>query len=68
MYICICNAVTDKDIKLAIKNGAQSLKDLNQQLKVGSNCGTCVSSAQALLNKSSQSKPFSIQIYKPAFV
>ena len=67
MYICICNAVTDKEIKKAIRNGAGSIKKLNQQLNVGSNCGSCVSSVQALLDKTNQPKTFNIPFYKPAF-
>jgi len=67
MYICICNAVTDKDIKSAIKNGAKSVKDLNEQLSVGSNCGTCVSSAQSIIDDSIQTKNFNIPIYNPSF-
>ncbi|MFK8011244.1 MAG: bacterioferritin-associated ferredoxin [Marinicellaceae bacterium] len=67
MYICICNAVTDKQIKRAIKDGAQTIKDLNQKLNVGSNCGSCVTSAQSILDTTIQSKPFNIPMYQPSF-
>ena len=52
MYICICNAVTDKDIKKAINNGACSMNDLSEQLKVGTCCGRCKSCAKKILNQS----------------
>jgi len=52
MYICICNAVTDKDIEKAIDNGACSMNDLSKQLKVGTCCGRCKSCAKKMLNKS----------------
>ncbi|MDC9715083.1 MAG: (2Fe-2S)-binding protein [Gammaproteobacteria bacterium] len=52
MYICICNAVTDKDIQCAIKKGACSLNDLSKQLKVGTCCGRCKTCAKKILNQS----------------
>ena len=67
MYICVCNAISDKDVKTAIKNGAKSIKELNQQLNVGSNCGTCVSSIQLLIDDSKQAKTFNLPIYTPSF-
>ena len=52
MYICICNAVTDKDIEKAINNGACSMNDLSKELKVGTCCGRCKTCAKRILNKS----------------
>ncbi|MDC9727530.1 MAG: (2Fe-2S)-binding protein [Candidatus Thioglobus sp.] len=52
MYICICNAVTDKDIQTAINKGASSMNDLSKQLKVGTCCGRCISCAKKMLNQS----------------
>ncbi len=51
MYICVCNAVTDKAIKKAICNGACSVSDLTQQLNVGSCCGKCKSCAFKILKE-----------------
>lgn len=51
MYICICNAVTEKDIHKAIKNGACSMNDLSEQLKVGTCCGRCKDCAKEMLNE-----------------
>ncbi|SMM98717.1 Bacterioferritin-associated ferredoxin [uncultured Candidatus Thioglobus sp.] len=58
MYVCICNAVTDKDINQAIEQGARSLNDLSTQLKVGTCCGRCKGCAKKMLN---QSRSFNIQ-------
>ncbi|CAC9536443.1 hypothetical protein BHECKSOX_1529 [Bathymodiolus heckerae thiotrophic gill symbiont] len=58
MYICICNAVTDRDIQTAIDNGACSMNDLSKQLKVGTCCGRCKDCAKKMLN---QSNPLQIQ-------
>lgn len=49
MYVCICNAVTDKDIRRAAANGADSLYDLQDRLGVASCCGSCASQASSIL-------------------
>ena len=41
MYICICKAVTDGQIRTAISQGACTRKQLAQCLKVGRDCGKC---------------------------
>ena len=49
MYICICNAITDRQINEAIANGASTIADLQLQLGVATDCGTCLESALELL-------------------
>lgn len=49
MYICICNAITDRQINKAIANGATTLADLQYELGVATECGTCLDSAVQLL-------------------
>ena len=49
MYICICNAITDRQIVQAAEEGARSPDDLAHGLGVGLGCGRCTSCAIALL-------------------
>jgi bacterioferritin-associated ferredoxin len=49
MYICICNAITDRDIVKAAEQGARSPEDLAHDLGVGLGCGRCTSCAKSLL-------------------
>ena len=49
MYICICNAITDRQIKEAVENGATTLGDLQFELGVATGCGRCMESAMELL-------------------
>jgi bacterioferritin-associated ferredoxin len=51
MYVCVCNAVTERQVNAAINNGATTIKDLNRQLGVGAQCGACVGCAKECLNK-----------------
>jgi len=50
MYVCICHAVTDRDIMKAVDKGATSLQDLSDELNVATCCGRCADCANNLLN------------------
>jgi bacterioferritin-associated ferredoxin len=50
MYVCICNAVTERDIDNAIRDGASDLGDLKERLQVGTCCGACETSAADYLS------------------
>ena len=49
MYVCVCRAVTERQIAQAARNGAKSLKDLRNNLGVTSECGRCASCARQCL-------------------
>ena len=51
MYVCVCNAVTDKDIREAAKQGADTLEALSKQLKVATCCGRCADCARRVLHE-----------------
>jgi len=50
VYICICNAVTERDIRQCVSScGACSLEDLQRELGVAAGCGCCRETAQSML-------------------
>jgi bacterioferritin-associated ferredoxin len=49
MYICICNAVTDRQIKTAVQEGHGTFKKIQQQLDVATCCGQCESHAKEVI-------------------
>lgn len=51
MYVCICNAVTDRAIREVVDNGAQSLFEVQCQLPVASCCGRCEQTATEVVNE-----------------
>jgi len=51
MYICLCNAVTERQIAEAAKLGARDPDDLARELGVGLGCGRCVSCAKDVLRE-----------------
>jgi bacterioferritin-associated ferredoxin len=51
MYVCICNGITDTQIEAAIDNGAETMRDLSNDLNIGSQCGKCCQCAKRVMNK-----------------
>lgn len=49
MYICVCNGVTERDIRSLIEAGACTMDDLQRELGVAAGCGQCVREAKCLL-------------------
>jgi bacterioferritin-associated ferredoxin len=50
VYVCICNGVTDHDIRQAAEAGCESVTELTMRTGVGANCGSCLDMAGALLD------------------
>jgi len=49
MFICVCNAITERQVQEAVHSGAASLSDLEAQLGVGGCCGCCRDTASDYL-------------------
>lgn len=49
MYVCVCNAVTERHIGQAVREGATTLRELRAQLGVASECGRCACCARDCL-------------------
>jgi len=51
MFVCLCNPVTDGQIRRCVRQGACTLSDLQMQLGVAAQCGMCASSALAIIHE-----------------
>ena len=51
MYICICKAVTENDVRHAMENGAATVRNLHDELGVASCCGKCAPAAKMLVKE-----------------
>lgn len=49
MFVCLCNAVTDRQIKESVAAGARSLGELQSSLGVATCCGCCADLAVSFL-------------------
>ncbi|WP_272536055.1 MULTISPECIES: bacterioferritin-associated ferredoxin [Providencia] len=55
MYVCLCEAITDKQIRnVARKYNVTSLKGLRQILPVGRECGKCIRQTREILQEELQ--------------
>lgn len=57
MYVCICNSVTDREIKKAVKQGIDTFDEVRNQLGVSSCCGQCENHAREVINEACTAKP-----------
>jgi bacterioferritin-associated ferredoxin len=49
MYVCICNGVTDRDIRQAAEAGCKTVAELTMRTGAGASCGSCLDMAAELL-------------------
>ncbi|MBT3045612.1 MAG: (2Fe-2S)-binding protein [gamma proteobacterium symbiont of Ctena orbiculata] len=52
MYVCVCHAITDSDIRSAAGKGVSSLEALGDELRLGTCCGRCKECANKVLQQS----------------
>ncbi len=51
MYVCVCQAVTDRQIREAATGGARTLRDLRRELGIARECGNCATCARDCLRE-----------------
>jgi bacterioferritin-associated ferredoxin len=51
MYVCICRAVTDREIRSAVAEGARTLHGLRKELGCTGQCGKCKPQVRAILDE-----------------
>lgn len=57
MYVCVCKAVTDRQIAQAINQGACSRRQIYQSTGAGSVCGKCSPYLKQMLDEIPQYEP-----------
>lgn len=60
MYICICNAITERQVRESAKAGACSVDELTSKLGVGAGCGRCLECAMDLLREVHSPSPVAL--------
>ena len=50
MYVCVCHAISDRQIREVVNRGAASLDEVQVHLPVASCCGQCEDSARELID------------------
>ncbi|RXR03537.1 (2Fe-2S)-binding protein [Pseudoxanthomonas composti] len=49
MYVCICNGVTDHQIRQAAEEGCRTTSELTMRTGCGATCGSCLEMAGDIL-------------------
>ena len=49
MYVCLCNGISDKQIREVVDRGAESLSEVQSYLPVANCCGCCESTAHEII-------------------
>jgi len=65
MYVCVCNAITDKQIRRAARSGVSTLYELRGNLGVAAGCGSCARTAEDILDEELLGNA-SPQVYVPS--
>ena len=54
MYVCICEGVTDREIRQRAEMGCTSMRQLGKETGVGRCCGRCAPMARDILREHRQ--------------
>jgi len=58
MYLCVCNAVIDREIRTAAEAGCRSFSEIQKELGVATGCGKCEPCVREILaDKASERRP-----------
>ncbi|HZX29128.1 MAG TPA: bacterioferritin-associated ferredoxin [Telluria sp.] len=61
MIVCVCNNISDREIRAAADQGMRTVGELRRDLGVGTCCGKCVSCARQVLHDHLANKPTPLQ-------
>ena len=56
MYVCVCQAVSDQDIRRAVTRGARTFEDVQTCTGCTTSCGCCEAEARELVEATLQSE------------
>jgi bacterioferritin-associated ferredoxin len=51
MYVCICRAVTEQEVKSAIDEGARTVEAVTRGCCAGDDCGACHSAIENMIEE-----------------
>jgi len=66
VYVCLCNGVTDRDIRQAAEAGCRSVPELTMRTGAGANCGSCLEMAAQLLEDARATAAFPLPVLQHA--
>lgn len=58
MYVCLCKAVTDRQIRESVSGGACTFADIRRELGVATQCGKCGQLAKSIIETAAKKAVF----------
>ena len=65
MIVCVCNNISDREIRQAVDVGISSMPELHRELGVGTMCGKCVSYARQVMHEHLDSQVTATELRRP---
>ena len=50
MYVCLCNGVTEREIRNTAEAGCRSIAELTMRTGCGAGCGSCLPTAAGIID------------------
>ena len=66
MYVCVCNGVTDRQVREAVEKGCGSVGELTMRTGAGANCGSCLDMAAGLLEQARATRELPLPLLRAA--
>jgi len=66
VYVCICNGITDHEIRQAAEAGCDSMAELTMRTGAGSCCGSCVDMASEILDETRAARALPLPVLRQA--
>ncbi|MGA9334591.1 MAG: (2Fe-2S)-binding protein [Rudaea sp.] len=60
MYVCLCNAVTERSVRQAAADGVHSLSELTRRTGCAGSCGSCADLAAQVLRDEHERRAFAL--------
>ena len=57
MIVCVCNAITEKEVREAARSGARTAESAYAELGCEPQCGCCLDYAQEIIDEEKPKRP-----------
>ena len=62
MYVCVCNGVTDRQVREAVEKGCGSVGELTMRTGASANCGSCLDMAAEMIAQMQSELPLPLLV------
>lgn len=66
MYVCLCNGITEREVRRAAEEGCRDVHELTMRSGCGSSCGSCLPLAAEILAEMHASRLLPLPILRAA--